>query len=257
VSVLPDPESRRYVPALLESPALYRGDADLPAFEVKFLLTEAEAREVEHRLRPCLGIDPHGDPAAGNTYRVTSVYFDTAGFDVYRRSEGYRRRKYRVRRYGASTSVFLEQKTKSNQRVRKRRTPVLDSELSALADSQLNGWAGSWFAERLATRGLLPVCRVTYQRLALVGISAEGPIRLTFDRATNGQPASGPVPEPVTDGAPLLRDEVIAEFKFLGAMPAVFRSVIEAMRLSPRPISKYRRCVESSGIAAAGGKTDV
>src|SRR5262245_36667495 len=110
---MPDADMRQHLPALLESPALYRGDANTPAFEVKFLITEAEAREVEHRLRPSLVIDPYTDPALGDSYHVTSVYFDTPAFDVYRRSEGHGRRKFRVRRYGASSSVFLEQKTKA------------------------------------------------------------------------------------------------------------------------------------------------
>jgi hypothetical protein len=248
---MPDADMRRHLPALLESPALYRGDANTPAFEVKFLLTEACALEVERRLRPCLVLDPYADPALGDSYRVTSVYFDTLAFDVYRRSEGHRRRKFRVRRYGASTSVFLEQKTKSGEQVRKRRTAVPDVELPSISASELNGWPGAWFATKLAARGLRPVCRVSYQRLALIGTSCEGPIRLTFDRAANGAAANGPEPLTVADGKPLLHDEVIAEFKFLGAMPALFKGVIEELKLSPRRVSKYRRCVEAAGLAPA------
>jgi hypothetical protein len=251
---MPDADMRRHLPALLESPALYRGDVNTPAFEVKFLLTEAQASEVERRLRPCLVLDPYADPALGGAYHVTSVYFDTVAFDVYRRSVGHRRRKFRVRRYGASTSVFLEQKTKAGQQVRKRRTAVPVVELPSLTESDLNGWPGAWFATKLAARGLRPVCRVSYQRLALIGTSSEGPIRLTFDRAANGQSANGPSPEPVVDGKPLLQDEVIAEFKFLGSMPLVFKGVIEELKLSPLRVSKYRRCVEAAGLVPAEAK---
>ena len=100
MSLLPNPDVYRHPPAVLDSPGLYRDAAETPAFEVKFLLSSAEAREVERRLRGRLAPDPHADPALGGAYRVTSVYFDTPALDVYRRSDGYRRRKYRVRRYG-------------------------------------------------------------------------------------------------------------------------------------------------------------
>ena len=56
----------------------------------------------------------------------------------------------------------------------------------------------------------------------------------------------------MADGPRLLEDEVITEFKFLGAMPAAFKEVVEGLRLSPRSVSKYRRCVEAVGLAVGG-----
>ena len=78
MSLLPKPDGYRHPPAILVFPGLYRDEAAMPAFEVKFLLTKAEALEVERRLRGRLAPDPHADPALGGAYRVTSVYFDTA-----------------------------------------------------------------------------------------------------------------------------------------------------------------------------------
>jgi hypothetical protein len=75
---------------------------------------------------------------------------------------------------------------------------------------------------------------------------------VTFDRAARGAAASGHDLEHVTEGPPLLGDEVIAEFKFLGAMPAAFKEVIEGLRLNPRSVSKFRRCVEAVGLAVGG-----
>lgn len=253
MSVLPNGELLRQLPSLLESPALYRPEADTPAFEVKFLLTEMQAVEVERHLRPSLVVDPHSDPDLGNSYRVTSVYFDTAAFDVFHRTKGHRRRKFRIRRYGTGAVVFLEQKSKSKQQVRKKRTVIADGELSSFDAAELNGWPGAWFATKLAKRALVPICRISYQRTALIGTSSEGPIRVTFDRLAHGATAAGRVPEPVADGKSLLSDEVIAEFKFLGAMPNLFKSVIEGLQLTPRPVSKYRRCVGALGLAAEQG----
>jgi hypothetical protein len=252
LSLLPKPDVYRHPPAILVSPGLYRDEAETPAFEVKFLLTKAEAQEVERRLRGRLAPDPHADPALGGAYRVTSVYFDTANFDVYRRSPRYRRRKYRVRRYGGASTAFLERKAKRRQQVRKRRVAVPLAELAALAGAAPVDWPGAWFAEQLTKRQLRPVCRVSYERVALIGACHEGPIRVTFDRDAHGGPAANAEPESVADGPRLLADEVITEFKFLGAMPAAFKEVVEGLRLNPKSVSKYRRCVEAVGLAVGG-----
>ena len=45
---------------------------------------------------------------------------------------------------------------------------------------------------------------------------------------------------------------VIAEFKFLAAMPTLFKEVTAALRLAPSGVSKYRRCAEAAGLAAGG-----
>jgi len=233
------------------SPGLFRLAGSSPAFEVKFLLTETEAADVVQRLRGRLAPDPHAND--DGAYRVTSVYFDTSQLDVYRRSEKYRRRKYRVRRYGTAPSVFLERKYKNNQEVRKRRTALALTEVASLTNGHTAEWPGAWFATQLAARGLRPVCRVSYDRIALVGGCHDGPIRVTFDRRAYGAPADGATPVPVAAGPGLIDGQVITEFKFLSAMPAVFKDVIEALRLNPRPVSKYRRCVEVVGLATEDG----
>lgn len=241
-------ELRREHPVPLESPGLYRDEAATPAFEMKFLLSREAAAAIEERLGTRLILDSHADPALGNAYRVTSVYFETAAFDVYAKTEGYRKRKFRIRRYGDSTTAFLERKTKTKQQVRKRRTAVPLEELNGLDEPADEQWSGYWFAQQLAKRGLQPVCRVSYERVAMMGTSPDGPIRATFDRALHGSPSTTTSPDWVSDGAALLSDAVIAEFKFLGAMPTLFKTVVEEMKLTPKSVSKYRRCLEANGI---------
>jgi VTC domain len=252
VDLMPEADVPTHPPVPAVSPGLIRSAATVPAFEVKFLLTEAEAQAMQRRLRRRLMLDPHGDPTLGGAYSVTSVYFDTAAFDVYRRSEGHRRRKFRVRRYGMNATAYLERKTKSAQQVRKRRTALPLAELTRLSAEVPPDWPGAWFVRRLGLRNLRPVGRVTYERLALVGHTPDGPIRATFDRAAVGAPADGPVPDPVSNGPSLLNGAVIGELKFLGAMPALFKSLVEDLRLAPGPVSKYRRCVEAAGLAPNG-----
>jgi VTC domain len=250
VDLIPKATANGHANGFAVSPGLFQSPGSSPAFEVKFLLTETKAVEVEQRLRSRLSPDPHADAAGG--YRVTSVYFDTPAWDVFHRSDKYRRRKYRVRRYGTSPTVFLERKSKKEQRVRKRRTALPLAELTGLSGEGPSDWPGAWFARQVTARGLRPVCRVSYHRLALVGTCADGPIRVTFDRTAHGGTANGPTPECVADGHSLLHSEVIVEFKFLASMPVLFKDVIDGLRLGPRPVSKYRRCVEAVGLATEG-----
>jgi hypothetical protein len=254
----PEPEGEPPVPPLLlpesvESPSLASPGAAGPAFELKFLLDEARAQEVEAWARGRLAIDPHGDAALGGAYLTTSLYFDTPELDVYHRSRGYKRRKFRVRRYGAAPWAFLERKSKWGDRVEKRRAAVPGEELALLANPMsVVTWPGHWFHRRLVARRLGPACRVSYHRTAYVGACAEGPLRLTLDRRPRGAPAGDWAVGPLEAGLPLLRGQAILELKFRAALPGPFRELVEGVRLSPSGVSKYRRCREAWGVAPQG-----
>ncbi len=243
--------------AIFVSPALCEQADEKPAFEVKFLLRGADAHEVERLLQPKMMLDPHADPKLGNAYRVTSVYYDTAQYDVYHRGDGFRSRKYRIRRYGSSPTVFLERKSKREQQVKKVRTAIGVESLAGLEHANGDDWPGAWFARQVADRNLLPVCRVTYERVAYAAANADGPIRVTFDRAAHGAAAVGALPQMVDNGRPLLNDEVIVEFKFLAGMPVLFKEVIERLKLAPRSGSKYRRCADAVGLIPVPRRGDV
>jgi hypothetical protein len=240
--------------ALLESPSLFAAGADgPPAFELKFLLTEDQARAVESRAARRLALDPHADPALGNAYQTTSLYTDTPLFEVLSRTGTLGRRKYRVRRYGAAGPVFLERKTKSGDRVRKRRSAVLTAELAALAASEsAPAWAGNWFHRQIVARQLRPVCRVTYERVAYMGAAEVGPVRLTFDRRIRGVLVNGWSVEPVGPAPALLDGRVICEFKFRFALPALFKGLIADLGLAPSAVSKYRLFMQTARPAVAG-----
>ena len=89
------------------------------AREIKFLIDPARAAEI--RDWACAQLNPDPYAASGDTYRTTTLYFDTPEFAVYQRRGSYGRSKYRVRRYGASDDVFLERKLRTNALVSKDR----------------------------------------------------------------------------------------------------------------------------------------
>jgi VTC domain len=239
------------------SPALdASAGLDAPAYELKFLLTEARAAEVESRARREMVTDPHANSIGAN-YRTTSLYCDTPQFDVFHRRGLYRRRKHRLRRYGRAPWVYLERKTKWGDRVKKVRTPIRDGELPLLElPMSAPTWPGHWFHRHLTRRRLAPVCRLTYDRVALVGESALGAFRLTFDRGIHGTLTNGWELRECDGGLPILTGEVICEFKFRSCLPMLFKDIIRAMQLVPSRVSKFRGFLRASGRVADGQAVD-
>jgi VTC domain len=239
----------------LESPSLSKSTGmAAPAYELKFLLTEQQSHEVHQRLSARMVPDTHADPSRGYAYETSSLYCDTPQFDVFHRVGSFKRRKHRLRRYGDAAAIFLERKSKWGDRVKKRRCLVPDADLSLLeAPLSSTTWPGHWFHQHVHRRGLLPVCTITYERVALVGLSAQGPLRLTFDRRIRGVPTNVWNVLTVADGIPLLSGRVICEFKYQVFLPAMFKEVIQDMRLTPSPVSKYRTLLRALGHVEAGG----
>jgi hypothetical protein len=237
------------------------------SYELKFLLADSLADVILGLARTCLAPDPHADQTLGDGYRVNSLYFDTADLDVYHRFGSFGRRKYRLRRYGSESRVFLERKSKSCGLVTKRRTAIPESEL-VLLDTFHHGpyvrenaelirvdgshvhsdWSGWWFHRRLAKRQLEPKAQISYERVARMGITPEGVIRFTVDRHIRCRAASGLAVPSLADGTAILAGQSIVEFKFRVAMPALFKNLIHEFSLSPSSVSKYRLSVEESGL---------
>lgn len=223
-----------------ESPSLTREAGAGPAFEMKFLLDEALARRAADWAREHLSPDPHGDPAIGGAYRTVSLYLDTPELDVFHRSPSYKRRKFRVRRYGPAPEAYLERKSKRGDKVSKRRSPVSDDDLARLGEpSTPEDWVGHWFHRRILARRLLPACRIAYERTAFAAATPDGPLRLTLDRQLVGEHAADWRVGPVV-GVPLLPGRVVLELKFRAALPMAFKELLCDLGTEPASVSKYR-----------------
>lgn len=228
------------VPVL--SPSL--GKSAGPAFEMKFLVGEEVAGRLETRLRREFALDAHGDPALDGAYLTSTLYCDTEAMDVFRQSPGYSIRKFRLRRYGKDSRIFLERKTKWGDRVHKRRSSIVDLELPALKENgPASAWPGHWFRRRLQIHRLAPACQIGYERLAYV---APG-LRVTLDRKLRCAPARDWVIGLTDEGLPILVGSVILEFKYAVSLPAVCKSLIQDFNLLPRRVSKYRSGMEAWG----------
>lgn len=229
-----------------QSPGL-GADAGLgAAFELKFHIDPELADRIEHWAGQRLSPDSHGDRGR---YSVTSLYCDTPRLDVFYRAPGYRRVKFRLRRYDASTQAFLERKRRRGSQVIKRRTAITADELSRLAsDPAGTQWAGDWFHDRVRRRGLQPTACVNYRRSAFFGLADNLPVRMTLDRHLVGIAAQQWHIPHVADGSPLLPDGVLLELKFHLNVPPIFRELMPLLPTQMARVSKYRRCVSVCGI---------
>src|SRR5262245_29283576 len=245
----PEPSHNGAVDSHL-SPSLLWPTDNVASYELKFRVAPAQAQDVEAWARQHMALDPHADEALGNAYAIRSIYFDTPELDVFHQRPRYKRRKFRLRRYGTERGVFLERKAKSGDRVAKRRTLICDEELSRLRETvSEEAWPGVWFHRRVLARRLVPRCVLSYERVAHVGMSLEGPIRLTLDRNVHCALTEDYDFHATTSSIPLLTHLVIVELKFRRALPALFKGLIQEMGLHPTPVSKYRAGIEGWGLA--------
>jgi hypothetical protein len=212
--------------------------------EMKFLVSPEQAEGIREWARARLSPDAHAGGAAGDEYRVTSLYLDTEDMAVFERRGSYGRSKYRVRRYGESDLVFLERKLKTRNRVGKIRSIVGAGELALLERAESpKKWAGHWFHQRVQVRGLAPVCQISYSRMARMGMSESGPIRLTVDEDLRATPVSRYAFAPVDGGVVLSPDLRILELKYKVEIPGLFKELMHKFDLQPQPSSKYRLAV--------------
>ncbi len=227
------------------SPSLQRDRGGPPAYELKFLVPEAQARAAEQWIASYLRLDPHCEDAPDRAYRVSSVYCDSPQLGVFHKAPGYARRKFRLRRYGDTPGVFLERKAKWGDRLLKRRTWVAPEELACLAeDGTDRDWPAFWFHRHVLARQLRPTCHVHYRRTAFAGVTDEGPVRLTVDRHLVCVPHYDWTETPPERGRQLLSDAAILELKYRASLPVLFRRMVYELAIAPSTISKYRRAVD-------------
>jgi hypothetical protein len=234
------------------SPSLEPSKGSRAAREVKFLLTPALAEAVRqwarHRLQP----DPHGCGPNSDIYRISSLYLDTAKFDVYARNRSFGRAKFRIRRYEEAKRAFLERKLKTDGMVRKQRSLVHIQELERLEDATASrDWVGRWFHRRVALRGLRAVCQISYLRTARFGRDASGTVRLTIDQDLRALPVRAFAFTEFKDGLPIAGENAVLEMKFRGDMPADFALLTREFGLAPLPLSKYRLAAAALQLAPA------
>jgi len=211
------------------------------ASEVKFDVSPEIAAAVASWAGGAMTPDIHGGDSADGSYRIRTLYLDTAGRDVFLRSPGYKLSKFRVRSYLPGQETFLEQKKKRGCRVQKFRTAVDVQDFEAVvAGSMPSDHSGQWFRSEVERLQLLPSCLVEYRRFAFNSMSESGPMRLTIDDQIFARDAAGW--DLGADGprVEVMPGRCVLEIKFPEVLPAAFKEMIREHRLLAPGGSKYR-----------------
>jgi len=215
------------------------------AREIKFKTQLERWPDIVRWSRANLSPDGHGAGEHADEYQTSSLYFETPKFDVYRRSGSYGRSKFRIRRYGAAPVMFLERKFRTERMLVKRRTSVPVEDLQRMDSPNADpAWSGYWFYRRVILRQLRPLIQLSYDRVARIGDSPTGPVRMTVD--TNLRVL--PMPDRAFlagAGMPILQGECIIEVKYRVQLPAVFKELAAAFDLQAQKISKFRSALRS------------
>jgi hypothetical protein len=221
---------------------------------MKFLATPEEAARIEAFALTAMPGDASRSPAPPPT--VTILFLDTPALDTARRTVAAGRAHFRIRHVEGAEHVVLERKARRGDRARLR-----SSELPLRGFASLAGGDGAvapdgaWFASEVAARGLVPVCRVSYERLAFECGAGGDALRLTLDRAVRGAAERTWSVAPVAAGPDLAGGLVPFEVRFPGTLPASARALIADLGLRPRGFSKYRRCLETLGLLTPPDET--
>ena len=210
------------------------------AREVKFLVDASMRPAIVEWSRENLRADGNGMGPFHDEYLTTSLYFETPEFDVYHRKLSYGRSKYRARRYGMLDFVFLERKFRTDRLLAKRRTTVSLAEVQRLAEPEPDpSWRGYWFHRRILLRRLQPLTQMSYERVARIGQTPHGLLRVTVDTNLRVLPMPDRAFIPGV-GFPLIEDKCIVEVKYRVELPALIRRFAEQFKLQPMAVSKYR-----------------
>ncbi|MDK2971277.1 MAG: hypothetical protein PWP23_1032 [Candidatus Sumerlaeota bacterium] len=227
-------------------------------FEYKFLIPEFTARRIASELRPFMRLDSWLKGTGKTSYIVSSVYLDSPRLHCYEAvDQGARNRfKLRMRWYGKELAdpVFLEEKRRTGEGIRKIRIPVERTgalallEGCTLSSSLLLGGSGSKRAsgellmQRIRSLGAIPSCIVCYDREAWESPVEKG-LRVTFDRDL----VASTVRTTVHDGTPasIPRGQTILEIKFQDRVPEWLSSLVRRYNLARCSVPKYVMCVDA------------
>ncbi len=256
-----------------ESPAT-TADATRRGFEfrrleVKYRVDRVARTALERDLKVLMRPDSHADE--DGTYRVRSLYFDTADYMAYHEKMAgvARRHKLRLRVYGdprLASSVRMEVKSRYNTFIHKLAADIPREAYGALEQalkrrllppaslySGVGGGREFFRIQRLYN--MEPNVIVEYRRQAFERRELSR-VRVNFDdelRATRHLDLLGPL----RGARPLLaRGNAIFEIKLDGSMPFWLHMLISKYDLQHQALSKYCLAVRSEARMSALDRSD-
>jgi hypothetical protein len=234
-------------------------------YELKYLISEAQAAEVRRCCLDHLPPDPHSSYEAGYEYPILSTYLDNPVRELLRHTLGRRMNRYklRVRAYRrcdepmAGLPAYFEIKRKINGVVHKTRARLeLEVAESLLwnqnvlyngagdIDTQMNV---NEFQQLRSQVRANPVVGVFYRREAYEGVSAER-VRVTLDRELQYGLLAPPGNGQQDLWWPADAGGVILEIKFTNTYPFWVADMLRRVEVFRRGVCKYVICSRAAGV---------
>jgi len=229
-------------------------------YELKYLISEAQAAAVDRYVRQFLEYDRYSKLQRGGMYPIVSLYIDSDDMQLCKETlTGQKNRfKLRIRSYTDEPEYprFFEIKRRINRVILKSRARVTDQDVPILLAGRLLPPQGFSTDEaalnqfQLYTASICagPKVLIRYTRQAFENTD-ENRVRVTFDRElcykVTDKPevrlgGSGWQPNALTNG------HVILEIKFTGTYPAWLTRMAAHFNLQARSVSKFATSIEQA-----------
>lgn len=229
-------------------------------YELKYLITEAQAAAVDRYIRPFLEYDRYSKLQRGGMYPIVSLYLDSDDMQLCKETlTGLKNRfKLRIRSYTDEPEYprFFEIKRRINRVILKSRARVTDQDVPILLAGRLLPPQGFSTDEKALNQFQLyaasicagPKVLIRYTRQAFENTD-ENRVRVTFDRELcykiTDKPevrlgGGGWQPNALTNG------HVILEIKFTGTYPAWLTRMAAHFNLRARSVSKFATSIEQA-----------
>lgn len=209
--------------------------------EIKYLLSENQYRRLRERLEPFMQEDQYG------ISKISSIYFDTEGYDIIRESleKPAYKEKLRLRCYGEvsdDTKAFLELKKKYKGVVYKRRIELtykealdyIEKGIMPQKQSQIFKEIDYFFNYYKPTQKTY----IEYYRVALFG-REDNQLRVTFDKDICAKFNEGSLVNVVPTNRVIEEGTYLMEIKGTMAMPHWLSSLLAELEIYPDSFSKY------------------
>lgn len=210
-------------------------------YEIKYMLTREQKRQLCHRMEQEMVADEHGKST------IQSLYFDTPDYLLIRRSldKPFYKEKLRLRSYGVATpdsSVFIELKKKYDSVVYKRRIGMSERNANAyllshkpISDSQIAreiDYCMTYYPD------LAPKVLLSYEREAFYH-KTDRNLRITFDENILWRDYDVDLKAGIYGREILTDDQTLMEVKTTGAIPLWLVRFLSENRIYKTSFSKY------------------
>lgn len=211
--------------------------------EEKYLVDSVTHKELESALEKILLPDSY---SAQGTYKVKSLYFDTLNDrDYYDKVNGVeKKKKIRLRTYGAGAALKLECKEKAGELQHKTSLTVSPKEAEAMTRGEY-GWLldrteaeASRFYSILMLGIYRPAAMVEYDRRAFV--YPEFHTRITFDGNIRYSEINFDIFDEDINYNYILPDGFVLEVKYDGVLTGFIKKILSTKSLTRVSYSKYQ-----------------